>query len=190
MLLVNIIVLLALSSVRSEAACAQNPAAFFFSIGSIPATVIRDGPFIIPGSRFSVPDDAVARSYSACFRASFPFVLGINPVILDLPSGRVLVDTGAIDAPEFPPYDEAGFLVANMRAVGIEPDTIRHIFLTHAHVGHSTGLIDEQGKKVFPNATVYVSDIEHEFWFSPNASVNGTDFPPEEGVIFGTLANT
>lgn len=188
MQLVILFALFYLATVHGHATCSQNPAAFFFSIGSIQATVIRDGPFIIPGSRYTVPDDAVARSYSACFRRSFPFSLSTNPIILEMPYGRVLVDTGAIDAPEFAAYDEGGNLVANMRAVGIDPDTIRYIFLTHAHVGHSTGLIDKERKKVFRNATIYVSKIEHDFWFPLNASVSGTDFPEKEDVIFGTFS--
>lgn len=107
-----------------------------------------------------------------------------------MPYGRILVDTGVIDAQEFAAYDEAGNLVANMRAVGIDPGSNGHIFLTDAHVGHSTVLIYEEGTKVFPNATGYMSEIEHAFRFSPNVSVDDTDGYPEESVIFGTFLRT
>lgn len=57
-----------------------------------------------------------------------------------------------------------GYLPANLRAVGIEPEQIDIILLTHLHPDHSLGLVDEAGRPVYPNAQVLLHEIEAAFW--------------------------
>eukprot|EP00178_Gracilaria_changii_P002755 TRINITY_DN1402_c0_g1_i1.p1 TRINITY_DN1402_c0_g1~~TRINITY_DN1402_c0_g1_i1.p1 ORF type:complete len:336 (+),score=51.94 TRINITY_DN1402_c0_g1_i1:297-1304(+) len=190
MLLFALLFLLSLPQViLACGTCSQNPALFSFSLGSIPALVVQDGTINNPISQYGALDAAVQRSYSASFRPSFPFRLSTNPIILEMPYGRVLIETGAIGALELPAFAETGKLITNMRAAGIEPSTIRYILLTHAHVGHGTGLVDESGTKLYPNAKVFISQIDHEFWFASPPQLNGTDFPPEQQDLFDTFAS-
>ncbi|KAI0560945.1 Metallo-beta-lactamase [Gracilaria domingensis] len=105
-----------------------------------------------------------------------------------MPYGRVLIETGAVGALQLPAFAETGRLIANMRAAGKDPCSIQHILLTHAHVGHGTGLVDGDGNKLYPNAKVYISQEDHEFWFASPPRLNGTDFPPEQQDLFETFA--
>jgi glyoxylase-like metal-dependent hydrolase (beta-lactamase superfamily II) len=57
-----------------------------------------------------------------------------------------------------------GKLPANLRAIGVAPETIDLIMLTHLHPDHSLGLVDEAGKAVFPKAELIVHEIEAAFW--------------------------
>jgi glyoxylase-like metal-dependent hydrolase (beta-lactamase superfamily II) len=57
-----------------------------------------------------------------------------------------------------------GKLPQNLRAIGIAPEAIDLVMLTHLHPDHSLGLIDETGRAVFPNAELIVHSIEAAFW--------------------------
>jgi glyoxylase-like metal-dependent hydrolase (beta-lactamase superfamily II) len=57
-----------------------------------------------------------------------------------------------------------GHLPNSLRAVGVEPEQIDVILLTHLHPDHSLGLVDEAGKAVFPNAQLIVHEVEAAFW--------------------------
>ena len=57
-----------------------------------------------------------------------------------------------------------GKLPANLRAIGVDPEAINIIMLTHLHPDHSLGLVDEEGSAVFPNAELIMHEIEAAFW--------------------------
>ncbi len=57
-----------------------------------------------------------------------------------------------------------GKLPQNLRALGVTPETIDIITLTHLHPDHSLGLIDEAGDAVFPKAELMVHKVEAAFW--------------------------
>lgn len=54
----------------------------------------------------------------------------------------------------------------NLEAAGIKPEDINAVLLTHLHADHVGGL-SENGKMVFPNATLYISQPEADFWLNP-----------------------
>ena len=57
-----------------------------------------------------------------------------------------------------------GKLPQNLRAIGVTPEAIDILLLTHLHPDHSLGLLDEAGRAVFPRAQLVVHEIEAEFW--------------------------
>ncbi|CAN8064458.1 unnamed protein product [Agarophyton chilense] len=154
-----------LSSVYAtfQPSCSVNPYVHHFSINNVSATVTSDGPIKTPRDFFSVPDEAVSLSYSHVFRSTSPIVWQQNILLIDLPIGRVLVDTGANRLP-VPPFAATGILVDNLLSIGIEPESIEVILITHGHPDHVSGLVDSQGNRTFPHATVYVPRVEYEFW--------------------------
>ena len=44
--------------------------------------------------------------------------------------------------------------------IGIRPDQVDHLILTHLHFDHASNL------KLFPNATIYLQESELSFWLS------------------------
>ena len=63
-----------------------------------------------------------------------------------------------------------GQTLNRLAALGIEPDSIQLIYLTHFHVDHIAGLIaqDSTGNatKVFKNAAIYAGKVEYEAWMN------------------------
>jgi len=60
-----------------------------------------------------------------------------------------------------------GKLVDSLRSAGYTPEQVDHVLVTHLHSDHIGGLTTPDGKRVFPNADVFVSKAESAFWLSP-----------------------
>ena len=72
----------------------------------------------------------------------------------------VLIDAGS--GPSLQP--SLGRLPENLKLLGLQPDDVTHILLTHLHSDHANGLIDETGEPTFRNAELLLHEIEFDFW--------------------------
>ncbi len=95
---------------------------------------------------------------------------------LELPVGGFLVRSGdravLVDAGLGPMQRdgfEAGHLLASLAALGLGPEAVTDVVLTHLHFDH-VGWVTQKGQIVFPNATYrcHVEDWEH-FVTAPDA---------------------
>ena len=63
-----------------------------------------------------------------------------------------------------------GQLQKRLAALGVNPDSIGLVYLTHFHVDHISGLVakDEAGNdtKAFKNAAVYAGKVEYDAWMN------------------------
>lgn len=74
----------------------------------------------------------------------------------------VLIDTGLGVGVE----TNAGKLIQNLQAEGIDCKEIDTVILSHGHGDHIGGNTDAQGRPVFPNARYIMHKEEWEFWTS------------------------
>jgi len=81
----------------------------------------------------------------------------------------VLVDTGLGVLASEP---DAGKLLQNLRAEGIEPDDIDIVIISHGHGDHIGGNIDLEGRAAFPKAQYYMRRVEWDFWTSETTLTN------------------
>lgn len=146
------------------AQCGKNPYTRFFTFGNLSALATSDGPITPPfAGLFAVPDIALESAYERLFRPIDPIIWSQNNIVIDLPTGRILIDTGSANFPA-PPFANAGFLKQNLRAAGVPLSSIDNVLITHGHADHVAGLVTDDGKRAFPNAKVIVSRMEHMFW--------------------------
>ena len=69
---------------------------------------------------------------------------------------------------------DAGYgknLFDNLNSLDVSEDKVDIILLTHMHGDHIGGLLKD-GKAVFPNAELYVSKAEHDYWISTDNNTN------------------
>ncbi len=60
-----------------------------------------------------------------------------------------------------------GQMLAHLNELGVSPDDVKKVYLTHLHVDHINGLVsktDAGFEKVFKNADVYVGQVEKDAW--------------------------
>ena len=96
-----------------------------------------------------------------------------DPHLLDVVDTGFLVNTGKqlilIDAGAGTWWGGGAFgrLAGSLRSAGYTPEEVDIVLLTHLHSDHAGGLTTQDGKRVFPNAEVYVAKAENDFWLSP-----------------------
>ncbi|MEG1855221.1 MAG: MBL fold metallo-hydrolase, partial [Acinetobacter sp.] len=86
----------------------------------------------------------------------------VNAFLVNTGSSLVLVDSGAASC--FGTH--LGSVLSNLKASGYQPEQVDTILLTHLHPDHVCG-ISQNGVANFPNATVYVSNDEANYWLNP-----------------------
>ena len=96
--------------------------------------------------------------------------LAVNAFLLKFNGKHALVDAGTSSTMG----PTLGKLPDNLRAIGVAPETIDYVLLTHIHPDHSNGLVDDDGRANFPNAEVIVNGEDLRFWLErePQASDN------------------
>lgn len=65
--------------------------------------------------------------------------------------------------------DFGGQLATHLGEMGVNPDDIKLVYLTHLHVDHISGLVKKGEKgfeKVFKNASIYVGQVERDAWMA------------------------
>lgn len=100
-----------------------------------------------------------------------PVPLDVNCFLIRHQDRLILSDAGSGHAMG----PTLGKLPQNLRAIGVVPEAIDLIMLTHLHPDHSLGLVDEAGRAVFPKAQIIVHEIEAAFWLDRTPSPDDSE---------------
>jgi glyoxylase-like metal-dependent hydrolase (beta-lactamase superfamily II) len=98
--------------------------------------------------------------------------LNKDPHLLDASGAGFLVNTGEqlilVDVGSGTWYGGGAFghLADSLRSAGYTPEEVDLVLVTHLHSDHIGGLTTRDGKRVFPNAEIYVAKSESDFWLS------------------------
>ncbi len=141
----------------------QAPGYYRMAMGDWQITAVSDGTVAVPFDKLLTHiSPETLQSQMAKANMAVKAETSINAFVINTGKQRILVDTGA--GPLF--GDAGGHLPDNLRAAGIDPDTIDTVLLTHIHADHSGG-VQRDGKPVFRNATVRVDQRDVDFWLNP-----------------------
>ena len=142
----------------------QVPGFYRIKVGDLEVTALLDGaaafdPHMLNGAKVTM--DRLEND------------LREHPHLLDVGDTGFLVNTGKqvilVDAGAGAWYGGGalGRLVDSLRSAGYAPEEVDRVLVTHLHPDHIGGLTTQDGKRVFPNAEVFVSKAESDFWLSP-----------------------
>ena len=143
----------------------QSPYFHRFNLGDAEVTVVSDGPLPLgdpSGTFVGVPKDEVKKMLSDNFLSPDNVVLEQNSPIVNLGDRLVLFDTGMGSSKLF--GGTTGRQQKSMMEAGIKPADIDAVVCSHAHVDHIGGIVDADGKPLFPNAQIYISQTDFDFW--------------------------
>src|ERR1700686_2814022 len=142
----------------------QAPGFYRLRVGDLEVTALYDGtgvfdPQWLNGTKAAM--DGVVKA------------LHEDPHTLDVVDTGFLVNTGKqlilVDAGAGTWWGGGalGRLAGSLRSAGYTPEEVDLVLVTHLHSDHVGGLTTQDGKRVFPNAEVYVAKAESDFWLSP-----------------------
>ena len=129
-------------------------------VGSVNVTWIQDNAGDRPMARSLFPDAGDALIDSLSLRDGVSSTVSVFVVKTD--SVVILFDTGLGAADSR--------LQAGLKSLGMEPSDVRYLYLTHMHGDHIGGMLTAEGEVVFPNAEVYVSKPEHDYWMTASSN--------------------
>ena len=161
----NILTILFLAAFSAHA---QQPGYYRLQVGDIQVTALSDGTVPLDLSKLlsNTQPGEVEKLLSLNFMPT-TVESSVNAYLVKTGDKLILVDAGT--AGNFGPT--LGQLTKSLAQAGYTPDQIDAVLITHAHVDHVGGLMDGD-KMVFPNATVYISKPEAEFWFGAKSKGN------------------
>jgi glyoxylase-like metal-dependent hydrolase (beta-lactamase superfamily II) len=143
----------------------QAPSFYRFKLGSIEATVVSDGPLPIgaPSRTFRGPTEPeLSKMMADYFLPADNVVLDQNALVINTGDKLALFDTGMSTVKR--PGTKTGRLMMSLQQAGIDPKDIDAIVLTHPHIDHCGGMVADDGSRLFPNAQVYLQEIDFNFW--------------------------
>src|ERR1700736_2884826 len=141
----------------------QAPGFYRLKVGDLEVTALYDGtgvfdPHWLNGTKTAM--DGVVQA------------LHEDPHMLDVVDTGFLVNTGKqlilVDAGAGGWWGGGalGRQAGSLHSAGYTPEEVDIVLVTHLHSDHVGGLTTQDGKRVFPNADVYVAKAESDFWLS------------------------
>ena len=160
---------------KAPMATDQVPYFYRFKHGSMQGTVISDG--ILPlgdpsGAFLGVSKEEVGKMLTNNFLDPRNVILEQNILVLNTGSHLVLFDTGMGESQMFGPT--TGKMMSNLEVAGIDPASIDAVLCTHGHCDHVWGIMRDDGTRNFPNAQIYISQADFDFW-TDEAKLSMTD---------------
>ena len=144
------------------------------AVGTVNVTTLRDGERTLPPEALKNLSDEDIQKINSDENQSFTFT-NFNACVIQNGKQNLLVDTGCGSL--FGPT--CGFILDALDELGLAPDNITDIFITHLHPDHIGGCIDEDGSAVFKNANFKILEEEYSFWTAKefgSDEINGRDW--------------
>ena len=107
-----------------------------------------------------------------------PAQVAVNCIYIGLPGLNVLVDAAAYDLDSsfaLPNYTPPPDLMAQLAQIGVTPQEIDHIIISHLHFDHFNGLTHQQGGQFVPSFANAVVHIGQADWLAAQPKIETAD---------------
>lgn len=141
----------------------QAPGFYRMQLGAFQVTALSDGthPFPVDTVMTNISQQQALQDLADA-DLKLPVQGSINAFLINTGSKLILIDSGAGAL-----YgDCCGKLLDHLRAAGYRPEQVDEVLITHLHKDHAGG-INAQGRAVFPNAVLRLSQAEADYWLDP-----------------------
>jgi glyoxylase-like metal-dependent hydrolase (beta-lactamase superfamily II) len=151
------------SAVTDAALLDQVPGYYRVKVGDLQVTAVFDGLVPLPRNWLTnVTPAEVATRLDGRFvpEVAEGFQTAVNAFIVQRGRHLTLVDAGTSNC--FGPG--LGQVVGHLRQAGYRPEDVDAVLVTHAHPDHLCGVLGEDGKPAYPNATLWIAGPDVAYW--------------------------
>jgi len=145
----------------------QAPGFYRYKVGSHEVTVVTDGfnAFPMPDNFVTnVKRDDVNNALAAAYMEKDKLTIPYSPIVVNTGSKLVAIDTGTGEANLERSKGAGGQYHANLRASGIDRNSVDIVLISHFHADHINGLITPDNKPAFANAEILVPAPEWKYF--------------------------
>ncbi|MEX5383324.1 MBL fold metallo-hydrolase [Cronobacter muytjensii] len=128
-------------------------------VGDFLLTALSDGNMAASLDLLTGIPTAGADALQRTAEVAAPGEIHINGYLIRGQGHVMLVDAGTGGLNQ-----TGGELLAALRTLGVTPQEMDTILLTHGHPDHLGGLLDSQGAPVYPRAALWLHPLEAAFW--------------------------
>jgi glyoxylase-like metal-dependent hydrolase (beta-lactamase superfamily II) len=140
-------------------------------VGSIEAVIVPDGGLNLdPRRMFGRVDEATWRA-AVDLNEHGMVPAGVNCVLVRVGERKILLDTGTGVELAVGRGQDCGKLLPGLGALGVSPDEIDTVVISHAHWDHAGGASIRSGNgwvPTFPKASYWLWRGEWEYWNNPD----------------------
>jgi glyoxylase-like metal-dependent hydrolase (beta-lactamase superfamily II) len=141
------------------------------AVGDFEVTALSDGtlPIKLHDLLTNVTTQAIDSLTQKNFQTPIQEV-SVNAYLIKAGNKLILIDAGSAEL-----YGPTlGHLTESLKKAGVKPEQIDAVLITHIHTDHTGGLMLND-KMAFPNATIYISKPEVNFWLSDESRKNAPE---------------
>lgn len=158
----------------------QVPGYYRQMLGAFEVTSLYDGQIELDTKLLKNTTPQQVQTLLARMFRQNPTPTAVIAYLVNTGNKLVLVDAGA--AKLFGPT--LGQVLGNLKAAGYDPAQVDAVLVTHMHGDHVGGLLAPDGQPAFPNARVYASKTDADFWLSPEVMAKA----PEAAKVYFKMA--
>ena len=111
----------------------------------------------------------------------------LNCLLVEVPSGRVLVETGIGERLDDKTRAMRGYegpwIGAALETAGFVPESINVVAMSHLHFDHAGGLLRADGERAFPHARIVAQKAEWEVALGDNPRLVASYVQPELKLV-------
>jgi len=111
----------------------------------------------------------------------------LNCLLIETPSGRVLVETGIGERIDDKTREIRGYegpwIVSALETAGFLPESVNVVAMSHLHFDHAGGLLRADGTRAFPHATIVAQRAEWEIALGDNPRLVASYVQPELRLV-------
>lgn len=137
----------------------QVPGVYRRNVGDIAVATVLDGILPADFNHIVQVDPAICEAEHRAALRPIPPWLTLNTFLIETAGRLILVDSGYADTVPL-----SGRLLPNLAVLGVKPEDIDAVVMTHMHADHDAGMIHKDGSAVFPRAELVLHEDELAFW--------------------------
>jgi glyoxylase-like metal-dependent hydrolase (beta-lactamase superfamily II) len=157
--------------------------------GGTTAALVQAGTFLTDaGAIFGpVPRLLWERHVASELTADHRLIQALNCLLVETPAGRVLIETGIGERADDKLRTSRGYegepVLPALRGAGFDPASVDVVALSHLHFDHAGGLLDGDGRRAFPRATIVAQRAEWEIALGDNPRLVASYDQPELRLV-------